>query len=310
MKPKIFVTLSTFAEHGDTPLRMLEKSGFPFSVNHSGKRITKEEIVTLGRDASGVIAGVEIYDEYVLENMPLLRCISRCGVGIDNIALEKTTQKGIVIRNTPDVVVQPVVELTIGMIFDLLRRLSLHTALIKAGKWEKITGNLLQGKRIGILGLGRIGKRTAETLVKLGCAVQGTDIMPDKAWADAANITIVPVDELLRTSDIVSIHLSSMRDKPFLLGKKELASMKKGSFLINVSRGQFVDEEELYSALKSGHLAGAGLDVFSHEPYSGKLSELETIILTPHIATLTEESRLAMEIEATKNLLEFFGSHA
>lgn len=308
MKPIIFVALSTFSEFDRTPIEILDQSGFEYSLNPTGRRLIQHEIIKFGRNAYGIIAGVEPYDDYVLDNIPNLRCISRCGVGIDNISIEKAKEKNIEIRNTPEVVIQPVVELTVAMIFDLMRRLSYQTGLMRAKIWQKSAGNLLAGKKLGILGLGRIGKKVSEVMLKLGTEVYGSDLSPDTEWAEIMGVKVVPADQLLRLSDILSIHLSEVEGKPFRLGEKDISLMKKGAFLVNVSRGQFVDEDALYVALKSGRLAGAALDVFPQEPYSGKLCELENVILTPHIATLTKESRVQMESEAASNLVNFFKS--
>lgn len=306
MKPKILVALSTFAEFGDAPLKLLDESGVQYSVNTLGRRLGREEIIEMGRDCEGIVAGVEPYDDYVLDRLPKLRCISRCGVGIDNISLEKAREKGIVVRNTPDVVVLPVVELTIAMIFDLLRRLSYHTTLLRSRKWEKQAGNLLAGKKVGIIGLGRIGKKVAETLTKLNADVYGADLFPDQEWAEKTGVKITSTELLLKTCEIVSIHVSVLDDRRFVLGKKELESMREGSFVINVARGEIIDEKALYDALQSNHLGGAALDVFPQEPYDGPLCDLDNVVLTPHVATLTRESRVQMETEAVENLLRFF----
>lgn len=302
---KILVALSTFGEYGDMPLRLLKESGSPYTINPLKKRLVREEIIEMGKDCEGIIAGVEPYDDYVLEHLPKLRCISRCGVGIDNIAQEKAKERGICILNTPNVVIQPVVELTIAMIFDLLRKLSYHAALMRAKRWEKKAGHLLMGRKIGIIGLGRIGKRVAEVLKTLGAQVRGYDPFPDKQWAQAHGIEIVPCKQIIRESDVLLLHLSVISGAPFRLGEQEIRSMKQGAMVVNVARGEFIDEEALYGALNDGHLAGAALDVFPQEPYQGKLCTLDNIVLTPHLATLTEESRLQMETEATANLIEF-----
>lgn len=305
MKPKIFVALSTFAQHGDEPLKVLRESGFDYSLNSLGRRLSREEVIELGKDADGIVAGVEPYDDYVLDNLPKLYCISRCGSGLDNISLKKAEEKSIKIFNTPDVVVQPVAEFTVGLILDLLKKITFHTLLLKSRKWQKESGSLLAGKKIGILGLGRIGKRVAEILSRLQAEVYGADIFPDTEWAEKTGVKIVSTEELLETVDVLSIHLSHQEDHPFQLGEKEISLMKTGAQLINVSRGQFVDEQALCRALSEGKLAGAALDVFSEEPYTGKLCEIDRVILTPHIATLTEESRLQMEVEATTKLVDF-----
>ncbi|MBI3018113.1 MAG: phosphoglycerate dehydrogenase [Deltaproteobacteria bacterium] len=303
---KIFVAMSTFGEYGQAPLKLLQESGFSYSLNPLKRRPNPKEIVEMAKDCEGIIAGVELYDAKVLDQLPKLQCLSRCGVGIDNIDLEKAKAKKIAVLNTPDVVVQPVAELTLAMIFDLLRNVTAQTLRMKAKKWEKQAGSLLGGKKIGILGLGRIGKRIAELLRKLDAEVLGADLYPDKAWAATQGVTLLSIEELIETSDILSIHLSVLKDNPFQLGKKEFLSMKKGAMLINVSRGSLIDEDALYEALKSGHLSGAALDVFQEEPYVGELTGLDNVILTPHIATLTEQSRLQMETEAVQNLIRYF----
>lgn len=302
---KVLVALSTFGEYGDRPLCFLRESGLDYTLNTLKKRLVREEIIALGHDCTGIIAGVEPYDDYVLERLPRLRCISRCGAGVDNINRAVAQKRGILILNTTEVVVQPVVELTLAMIFDLLRKLSYHTILMREKRWDKKAGHLIAGRKIGIIGLGRIGKKVAEALKTLGAQVRGYDPFPDKQWAHAHNIDIVPCEQIVRESDVLSLHLSVIPGVPFRLGEQEIRSMKQGAMVVNVARGEFIDEDALYAALNDGHLAGAALDVFPQEPYYGKLSALETVVLTPHLATLTKESRLQMETEATANLIEF-----
>ena len=305
MSDKIFVALSTFAEHGEEPLKLLASAGVEYFVNPLGRRLVREEITEMGKDATGIIAGVEPYDAPVLEMLPQLECISRCGVGIENIDLVFAREKGIVIRNTPDVVIRPVVELTIAMIFDLMRKLSLHTGRMWRREWKKTAGNLLAGKTVGILGLGRIGRSVSETLLKLDVEVIGTDIHPDVAWAEKHGVHVVSLNELLAEADILSLHLSVIPESPFVLSKKEVTLMKEGAWVVNVSRGDLVDDAALFDALKSGRLAGAAMDVFSEEPYTGALCDLANVVMTPHVATLTKESRVQMEVEATNNLLAY-----
>ena len=304
MSEKIFVALSTFAEYGDAPIRLLNNAEFEYVLNPLGRRLIREEIVDMGKDAIGIVAGVEPYDASVLEKLPKLKCLSRCGVGIDNIDLVLAQEKGIVIRNTPDVVIRPVVELTIAMIFDLMRKLSLHTGRLWRKEWKKSAGNLLAGKTVGILGLGRIGRSVSETLLKLDVEVIGTDILPDAAWAEKCGVRVVTLEKLLAESDILSLHLSVIQETPFILGVEEIAMMKEGAWVINVSRGNLVDENALFNALKSGKLSGAAMDVFPEEPYTGPLCDLDNMVMTPHAATLTKESRVQMETDAVQNLLD------
>ncbi|MFC2167174.1 phosphoglycerate dehydrogenase [Acidobacteriota bacterium] len=308
MNHKIFVALSAFSQFSQSPLNLLKESGCTHSINPHGRRLVRDEIIEMGHESEGIIAGVEPYDEYVLDRLPNLRCISRCGVGIDSISVEGAKKRGVEIRNTPDVVIQPVVELTVAMIFDLLRKLTSLTILLRAKKWERRAGHLLKGQKIGILGLGRIGKKMAEVMTGLETEVYGTDLFPDKQWAERWNVKIVPLNELLRIADILSVNLSVVKENTIKLGEDEFRKMKEGSIIVNTSRGQFIDETALYNALISGHLSGAALDVFTEEPYLGKLCELNNVVLTPHVASLTKESRIAMELEAVQNLIDYFKS--
>lgn len=306
MKNKIFVALQQFSEYSPEPKELLEKSGYEISFNKIGRRLTEEDIIKMASDAHGIIAGVEPYDRNVLSSAENLKCISRCGVGTDNIDLEFARQKGISILNTPEAVIQPVAEMTLGMILNLLRFQTYQTLNLKSGKWKKSTGYLLKGRKIGIIGLGRIGKKIADLLKKLEADVYGFDITENSDWAKQKDIKLVSLEELLRNSDLITIHISIAKENPFLLGSKEIEMMKPGSFVVNTSRGQAIDEEAICKGLSSGKIKGVALDVFNHEPYDGPLLKFENVVLTPHVSTLTEESRTEMEKQSVLNLLLFF----
>jgi D-3-phosphoglycerate dehydrogenase / 2-oxoglutarate reductase len=305
MTVKILVALQSFGEYSNIPVSLLEHSGAEIHYNQKGHRLCQDEIVELAQGCQGIIAGVEPYDQDVLEQLPGLRCISRSGVGKDNIDQEYAQRKDITILNTPDVVVQPVAEMTLALIFDLLRFTTYHSTLIQAGQWKKQAGHILSSRKIGIIGLGRIGKRVAEYLRFFHADVMGYDLYPDNSWAEKHGVRIVDLATLIKTSDVISLHVSLSTENPFILGQPEFATMKKGTIIINTSRGQVIDETALFEHLCSGHLGGAGLDVFRKEPYVGPLSTLKNVVLTPHISTLTEESRAEMECESVVNLLQF-----
>ena len=298
----IYVTLSTFAEHSNEPLELLERSGVRFAQHRSGKRITNEELLTAASGSSCLVAGVEIYDEQTLRKLTKLRCISRCGVGVDNIDLEAAKCLGVTVLNTPEEPVEAVAELTIAMILALLRRLTVLDLSTRGRQWRRITGNLLAGKTVGIVGLGRIGRRVSELLHAFGARVLAFDPGIDRSTAEAAGVNLASLDDLLRSSDIVSLHASGA--VPMRMGKVEFATMKKGSFLVNLARGNMVDDAALGEAL-GGHLAGAALDTFPQEPYTGPLCDCQNVILSPHQATLTHETRVAMEVKAVRNAIEF-----
>lgn len=297
--PNIFVSTTSFAKHDPLPLKLLKDAGMDVQLNPYGRKLTTDECLHLYKEIDGLIAGTEALTADVLKSAQNLKVISRCGVGTDNIDWEAARQQGIQVFNTPDSPTLAVAELTVGLILALLRHIPSSDRDVRAGKWQKRMGNLLQGKKVGIIGLGRIGQQVAELIVALGAQVAYCDPAVKKA-----GYTSLSLDELLSRSDIVSLHLTGeASDKP-LLGSKELRQMRKGSWLINCARGGMVDENALYQVLQEGQLAGAALDVFAEEPYNGPLAKLGNVILTPHIGSYAIEARVEMETQAAKNLIE------
>ena len=308
MEEKIFVALSTIGQYGVGPLDRLEKSGIDFEVNPLGRRLTEPEIIKMGSDSTGIIAGIEPYSKDVLQNLSNLRCISRAGVGTDSIDLGYAKKRGIQIRNTPEVVIQPVVELTVALIFGLLRKTAEHTKLMRAREWKRVIGDNLEGKQVGIIGTGRIGKAVCEVLTTLGARVSAYDIQPDGSWAKTHSISYVSLESLISDSAIISLHLSVNGGSEAIIREEEISIMKKGVMIINTSRGGFLDEQAAYDGLQSGQIGSLGMDVYENEPYEGNLVEFDNVLMTPHIATFTRESRLEMEVQATQNLLEVLGA--
>ena len=197
--------------------------------------------------------------------------------------------------------------MTLAQILDLLKLVSYHDRLMKQKQWSRKTGSMLQGKTVGIVGTGRIGRRVAELLSGLGVTLLGTDINEDQRWAETVGLRYCNLDETLGQSDIVCLHAARPPETPPLIDAAAMAKMKAGAILINTARGHVVDYAALAGALRSGHLGGAGLDVYPQEPYAGELCELDNVVLTPHISTLTRETRIEMESGAVRNLLEELG---
>jgi len=298
---KVFVSTSSFAKDDSRPMNLLKEAGLEVYTNSYCRKLSEDEIMDFLHDVDYLIAGTEPLTKRVLESAKRLKVISRCGTGLDNVDIKAADKLGIKVYNTPYGPTQSVAELTIGLIFDMLRRISKMDRDVRSGVWEKYTGNLLSGKKVGIIGFGKIGQKVAELLMPFGCEIVCYDIRTEDK---ELKIKIASLDEILRTSDIISIHVSS---KGQIIGREEFKKIKKGAWIINVSRGGVIDESELYKALKKGHLSGAALDVFEQEPYAGPLKELDNVILTPHIGSYAKEGRINMEIEAVKNLLDGAG---
>jgi len=266
------------------------------------RRLNEDEVIDLVKkyQPDGIIAGVEPITSKVLKEAGKLKIISRCGVGLDNVDLVAAKEKGIKVFNTPDAPVSAVAELTVAMIFALIRNLLKTDSNTKKGIWEKIKSSLLSEQTVGIIGCGRIGIRVASILHETGCRILGYDVLN----INSKFFERVSFHDILILSDIISLHIPLTPENYHIINRNEMKKMKPGAILINTSRGGLIDEKELFEYLKNGHLGGAGLDVFEEEPYNGALCELENVILTPHIGSSAGESRLRMEEESVKNLIK------
>lgn len=293
---KIAITTTSFGEHDDSPLEMCRENGFAVVLNPYRRKITSDELVELAKDAVGLIAGTERITEEVISKLPALKVISRCGTGLDNVDLDAVKKRGIKLLNTPDAPTLAVAELTVSLIMNLLRGVCQMDRELRGDLWEKRMGNLLYGKKVGIKGFGRIGRKVAALLSPFGCEIAYSDPFVKDSSSPLKRLSL---DELLIWADIVSIHISTNER---IIGENEFRLMKKGAWLVNTSRGGVLDESVLYEYLKNGHLSGAALDVFEQEPYTGPLRELGNIILTPHIGSYAKEARVEMERQSVENL--------
>jgi D-3-phosphoglycerate dehydrogenase len=306
---KILITTSSFGSDDSSALDSLQNAGYESILNPYGRKLTEDEVLTLLTNLKpvGMIAGVEPLTARVLKSTEGLAVISRCGIGLDNVDINAARAMNITILNTPDGPTIAVAELAVGLIFDMLRRVSFLDRELRKGNWKKETGRLLQGKEVGIIGLGRIGRKVAGYMTALGARVIGADVKPDLDWIESNSVSLVSLTELIKRSEIICLHTSYLEGNKHLLGKREIEDMRDGAYLLNLSRGDIIDENALYEALASGHLAGAALDVFTNEPYDGPLRDLDNVILTPHIGSYARESRIGMEMQAVENLLGALG---
>jgi len=300
---KVLITTSSFGKYDSAPLDILKEKGCEVMLNPYKRKLTKEETLSLYSDGvNAVIAGLEIIDEDVISKAAELKVISRCGTGMDNVDLDAADKAGIKVFNTPSGPTHAVAELTIGLIFSLLRSIPVSDKGIRAGVWKKPMGRLLRDKQVGIIGFGHIGRLTASLLRNLGAKVVYYD--PYIKNTEMDGVSGKTLEQLLKESDIVTLHLSYSKETDKLIGRDQLVLMKDTAYLVNTSRGGIVDEEALYDALKNGTIAGAAIDVFSNEPYEGPLKEIENVILTPHMGSYAVEARVGMEVESAENLLK------
>jgi len=265
---------------------------------------SEDDVITLLGEADAAITLLsDPLTRRVLEANPNLRMIANYAVGTNNIDLGAAHDLGIVVTNTPGVLTEATADLTMALILAVMRRVVEGDAEVrKTGQcvWEPLhlLGTSLQGKRLGIIGMGRIGSAVAHRARAFGMEVLGARRGE-------------PLDELLETSDVVSIHTPLTPETWHLIGRETLASMKRGAFLVNTARGSVVDESALCDALESGQLRGAALDVYEHEPdVNPRLLAMKNVVIAPHIGSATDETRAAMARIAATDVHRFLKGQA
>jgi len=270
---------------------------------------TAEEKVARVRDALCMInsRGSVNWPAEVLQRLPTLRMIAVCGIGTDSIDRDAARELGIAVCNIPGRTAQIVAEHAIALMFAVARRAWWHTDRVKRGKWAGRDMVFLRGKTLGIVGAGPIGVETARLGQAIGMRVQAWTFRPSAERAARLGAPFVELDELLRTSDVVSLHVPLTDRTRGMLGERELALMKPGAILVNTARGPVVDNRALAAALDAGHLDGAGIDVFDEEPVppDHPLLRCEQVVLTPHAADQTPEGMDILNGGAVDNVLAF-----
>ena len=247
-------------------------------------------------------------DAKLLESAPKLRVIGRAGVGVDNIDTDAATHRGIVVMNTPGANAVAVAELTLGLMISLARSIPRANSTMHAGKWDKKTlqGQELRGKTLGIVGLGRIGLEVARRAASFGMEIIGYDPFVAPVIARENNVTLVPIDDIFKESDYLTLHVGLTTQTEGLINPTSIKIMKKGIRIINCARGELIVEQALADAIKSGHVGGAALDVFRQEPLKeSPFYNLDNVILSPHIAGATDEAQEAIGIQLAMQVRDY-----
>ena len=294
---KILIGPSSFAALDSSPMDRLLEEGCYVIDNPFKRKLTKSELIDLlSEGITGLIAGLEPLDREVLEGSSI-KVISRCGSGLSNVDLQAAEELGIEVCFTPEGPTSAVAELSLGAMLSLLRMIPLMNKELHEGRWTKEIGLQLEGKTVVIIGFGRIGKKLASLLAPFNVRILAVDPHLEKS---IDYIPLVPLNQALTEADIVTLHCSG---DDCVLGEGEFQHIKQGAFLLNAARGALIDEKALISALEEGKIAGAWLDTFEQEPYTGPLLKYPQVILTPHVGSYTSECRKKMEMEAVQNLI-------
>lgn len=287
---RLLVTPTSYGKNDARLKTELEAQVGEVIYNPTGKPLTSTEVAQLLPGVDGYIAGLDGIDANAIKAADRLKVIARYGVGVDNVDLAAAQEKGIIVTNTPGANSVSVAELALGLMLALARQIPVAVEAVHQGKWPRSSGISLEGKVVGILGLGAIGKQLARRLAGFDCKIVAFDPYADPEFAKDNHIELAAMDEVIGQADFVSLHLPLLPETRGLVNEGFLNKMKRGSYLINTSRGEAVDEVALLKALQTGHLKGAGLDAFTVEPPDPKnpLLTCPQVIATPHLGAQTD----------------------
>ncbi len=310
--PKIFVSTVPFGEIDPKPIDLLRKTGWDFRINPLGRKLTSQEVGGFAEDADGLIAGTEDVG-IVLEKARKLKIVARVGIGLDTVPLAKCGARGVTVTYTPDAVTMAAAEMTIGAMLSIIRFMPEADKNVRRGQWKRLIGTRLGTSVVGIIGMGRIGGNVIRLLrefnpvkILINDILDRTAIVRKYRLEYGLNVAQVEKDEIYNEADVISLHIPLTSKTKNLIDSRVLHRMKPGAFLLNYARGGIVNEDDLYRALDKNVIAGAAIDTFEKEPYTGPLTKLENVLLTQHMGSCSIDCRSGMEIEATMDMIRFF----
>jgi len=301
---KILVTPRSLTKGGDPALDLLKKAGHQLVFCTPGKSPDEQELLGLVPGCAGWLAGVEKITDAVLARADCLKAISRNGTGVDSIDLAACQRRGVAVLRAEGANARGVAELTMALMLSLLRSVSFGDARMKAGGWERRQGTELESRVLGVIGTGKIGRLVTTFALGMDMRVLGFDAYPDAGYAPSSKFRYAPLEELLISSDIVTLHCPHTPGEKPLIDAAALARMKKGAVLVNTARAGLVDDAAVLAALNDGRLAGYGVDAHEKEPPEpNPLIAHDRVIATPHVGAFTAESVSRATRVAVDNLL-------
>jgi D-3-phosphoglycerate dehydrogenase len=287
-------------------LELLQAAGIEYLINPLGRKLKESELADMVGDFDVLIAGTEPIGESVLARATRLKLISRVGIGLDSVDLLAAEKRGIRVSYTPDAPAPAVAELTVGLMLSLLRSVHLANLQMHNGHWQRHFGRRLAEVTIGIIGTGRIGARVLRRIAAFGTPrVLVNDIKPDQKLVPELKLEWVDKEVIYRQADLISLHVPLTKQTKNMIRREQLLLMKADALIVNASRGGIINERDLADVMKAGHLGGAAIDVFDHEPYDGELAKIDRCLLTAHMGSMSIDCRTRMEIEATEEAVRF-----
>jgi len=304
--PKILITPRSFAKYSNEPYAKLEKAGIEYVNNPVGGILSKEEMLQHIKDFDGIIVGVDPLDKDVL-SAGNLKVVSKYGIGTDNIDLDYCKENDIDVTITKNANSEAVADYAFALVLAVARKVVEIDRKCREGDWGKNISSDVFGKKIGVVGLGAIGRGVVARAKGFSMEVLGYDVYKDEDYLKENNIRFASIDEMLKECDFISFHIPLTKDTKHIVNKENLATAKKSLIIINTARGGIINEDDLYDALKNNVITGAGLDVFEKEPPTGsKLLELDNVVVGSHCAASSEGAVDTMSEMATDNIISKF----
>lgn len=308
MAKKVVITSEFFGKFSNEGERILREAGFEVVPNPYNKSLTEDEVISIIGEADAIIADLEKITKRVIDSAPNLKVIARRGVGVDSVDVNYANEKGITVARTLGVVEKPVAELVMAYILQSFRKLQESNLEMKAGRWTKYLGSSLEGKVLGIVGLGNIGKELVRKAKAFDMEVIYSDYVQKPEMEAELQVRFVSFDELLATADVISLHAPLTDETRNMINYQALQKMKKQPLIINTARGAIINEADLARGLEEKLVSYAAIDVFDVEPKTDSvLRKYDNAILTPHNGTFTKEVFIKMDVLAAQNVINLLG---
>lgn len=293
-------------------MELLEQQGYELLLNPYDRTLTEDELAEMIQGADAMVAGSDKVTHRILAaGSPTLKIVAKQGVGYNSIDVAAAKELGIAVTITPGANSASVADLTMGLLLTAARNITGMDRAIRLGNWYRHTGVTLPGKTIGIVGMGNIGGEVAKRAHAFGMNVLAYDVFPRQDFIDAYGVVYTDLETLFQKSDFISLHAPAIPETHHMVRHETLQMMKPNTYIINAARGELIDEDALYEALKNSMIAGAALDVYAEEPpRHSRLMELENIVFTAHAGAYTKEAIEGAGVMASEEIIRVLSGQA
>lgn len=307
---KVLITSGSFGRYDDQARQLLLQNNFELLDNPYGHIMNEQEFSAAIAGVDAVILGTEILNEQVLRSAGQLQFVSRYGVGVDNIDLAALKERKIALQITRNCNHEAVADFTIGLMLDTMRGISRADRSLRQKNWKKSTGLNLYQKKVGVIGLGAIGKAVIRRLSGFQATIYGYDLQFDTDFCQQYAVRQMALEEIYQTADVITLHLPALPEQKPLIGWREISMMKKTAILINTARASLVDDNALIKALAKQRIFGAGIDApLCMDELDARYLTLDNLVVTPHNAAVSVEASNRMSMMAAEHIIQFFAGN-